>query len=243
MGAQGSLMYMESKAQPIWFDPTEELLFHKKLTLALIERCQNTQCITAICVWNRVAMDQSECPCNGHCNQCYYSVMVLNSARRILMQFETQHQSVWLVSDTRFYTAPTTYVGIALHRCIALISEDLHKHSFHLPYVQWKGRIIQPLEMNYSHSLTHTLSSFLHTPFLLIPPSLSYTHTRTFHLLHARCPPEDIAAGLLSCFYLLHTARQILAASMNMPWQAFSTIIFPGLSYSEAFSCYLQSGW
>ena len=31
--------------------------------LAMIDRCQNTQCITACCVWGYVAADLSECSC------------------------------------------------------------------------------------------------------------------------------------------------------------------------------------
>ena len=35
----------------------------KKVMLALIERCQNTQCIAVCCVWGCRAADQSGCPC------------------------------------------------------------------------------------------------------------------------------------------------------------------------------------
>ncbi|KAK3506915.1 hypothetical protein QTP70_031190, partial [Hemibagrus guttatus] len=51
-------MQVESEGWPVWSDPTDELLLLrllKKLILVLIERCQNTQCITVCCVWGCIA--------------------------------------------------------------------------------------------------------------------------------------------------------------------------------------------
>ena len=69
MTSQASLMYVGhvgNEGWPVWSDPTDELpliKLLKKLMLVLIERCQNTQCITVCCVWGCIATDQSECPC------------------------------------------------------------------------------------------------------------------------------------------------------------------------------------
>ena len=52
---RGSLMHVGSEGWPVLSDPIEELLelkLLKKLMLVLIERCQNTQCITVCCVWS-----------------------------------------------------------------------------------------------------------------------------------------------------------------------------------------------
>ena len=62
---QGSLMHVGSEGWPEWSDPTDELLLLKllkKLMLVLIEKCQNTQCITICCVWDCIAANQSGCP-------------------------------------------------------------------------------------------------------------------------------------------------------------------------------------
>ncbi|KAK3544669.1 hypothetical protein QTP86_026149, partial [Hemibagrus guttatus] len=53
--------HMGSEGWPVWSDPTDELLLLKllqTLMLVLIERCQNTQCITVCCVWGCIATDQ-----------------------------------------------------------------------------------------------------------------------------------------------------------------------------------------
>ena len=66
MGGHGSLMHVGSKGRAVWSDPTDELMFFKllkKLMLVLIERYQNTQCITVCCVWGCIATDQTGCPC------------------------------------------------------------------------------------------------------------------------------------------------------------------------------------
>ncbi len=58
-------MYVASEGWPVWSDPTDELQLKllKKLMLVLMERCQNTQCITDCCIWGCIAPDQSGCPC------------------------------------------------------------------------------------------------------------------------------------------------------------------------------------
>ncbi|KAK3527039.1 hypothetical protein QTP86_008668 [Hemibagrus guttatus] len=64
MGRRGSLMPVGSEGWPVWSDPTDELLLLKslkKLMLVLIERGQNTQCITAtprhVAPYLRIAAD------------------------------------------------------------------------------------------------------------------------------------------------------------------------------------------
>ena len=60
MGGQGSLMLMGSEGWPMWSNPIDEpllLSLLKKSMLVLIERCQNTQCITVCCIWGCIAAD------------------------------------------------------------------------------------------------------------------------------------------------------------------------------------------
>lgn len=47
----------------------------KKLLLVLMERCQNTQCITLCCVWSCIAAEQSGCPV---LTQCVEPVIAFN---------------------------------------------------------------------------------------------------------------------------------------------------------------------
>ena len=58
-------MHIGSKGWPVFSDPTDALLLPillKKLMLALLARCQNTQCIAVYCAWGCKAADQSGCP-------------------------------------------------------------------------------------------------------------------------------------------------------------------------------------
>lgn len=48
------------KANSCTWHPTEVLLYHrclKKFMLAMLQRCQNKECVTACCIWGRVAAD------------------------------------------------------------------------------------------------------------------------------------------------------------------------------------------
>lgn len=63
LGAQGSLMHMGSEGYPCCPIPQKSnwsTNFWKKLMQILIERYQNTQCISAYCVWGFV--EWPECP-------------------------------------------------------------------------------------------------------------------------------------------------------------------------------------
>ena len=64
MGRQDSLMRSGREGWPLWSDSNRQATVAKiKLMPALIERCQNTQCITVCCVWGCIAADLSGCPC------------------------------------------------------------------------------------------------------------------------------------------------------------------------------------
>lgn len=53
---------MGSEGEPVWSNPTEVLLQHnlqkKKSLLPMTDSCENTQCISACCVWGCAAVDR-----------------------------------------------------------------------------------------------------------------------------------------------------------------------------------------
>lgn len=66
MGTQGSMMFVGWEGWLIWSDPTEDLVKHKlqkKLMLAMIEMCQNTEGIDAYYLWGHIVAGSLEWPC------------------------------------------------------------------------------------------------------------------------------------------------------------------------------------
>lgn len=63
MGTQGSMMFVGWEGWLILSDPTEDLVKHKlqkKLMLAMIEMCQNTEGIDAYYLWGHIVAGSLE---------------------------------------------------------------------------------------------------------------------------------------------------------------------------------------
>ena len=120
--SKGLLMHVGSEGCPGWSDRTDTLLLLKllkKLMLALIERCQNTQCITVCWVWGCIAAEQSgwlcwplsttECTNNGH-------VSIRNGTRSNWRRWPGLMNHIFFYTTLMAGCASVAYLGNTKHQ-------------------------------------------------------------------------------------------------------------------------------